>query len=992
MEVNHQASKRVGTAADDIAAEYLLNLPTTEQRRTVASVSRSELLAAVRALSGCQRCGFVEQVLAAFDPELSSLAQATLASCSDTSNWLYAGVLPAAGGAGAVAACVGVMAPTQVLALLSSSGCSSGLVGLLQFAWKDAGGSGDWLALSDSLLIRPRLLRRFLAESVGVMQALLDDVGDCRRHSGYPGPAELASTLARLDTQRCHTLQRLAAWGVLRAPTQPPPLQKQPTQQSVQEQTGTPRLGVDTAVAAAADITGLEDSSGDAELASVVVDDDLQLALAIQLSLRDEEAASALGTAASAFADASAAAPQPRLTTPSLSAPPASGVRCSPGVTSREPQHNHNQEQQQLQPQKHLLCSPSRRPQRTPPRPTGAASPGHSPAAAGMELGSRSPGSICCSGSVAAATAGLAASSSETQVCGTPAARISMSAFLRMHGVHRDPHLHPGEEEGEVAVVMAEKRREEEEHVAASPLPVAAALAAAEGMADATGLVDSAAVAALPEGLRERVQHLVTQLVQVQQRRGRLEHACQHGILAAGRKLLLILLQKLWGRIRGSAAAAAAAAAAVDAAAAPTSPSEAAGERGDGVGDGLQQQTAEAHTGVGGEAVPEARQPPPQQQEQQSRRRLPRYEGLLADLAAGLEEYDTHMDLDLDRDLDPSWNLGLDLDSELRDLALAAELAGGLIGGGRGTDGSSSGGAAERIAELVGGGGGGGRTSGPTPGTRNQNRDDGDDGGRGSGGIGGASGGGEVSYGGWDAALVGGGGGLAPGRSPAELRLLQPLLAAGGGGGGGGRHTGSSTATRSRRPLAFPLHPPALTSATAACRFGGGGGGGFGADCGGTLGQVVCRSECLAAREQQAEQLRVLQGQLLRCQASQSELQGEVGRLLDLLSEQRRMQEQATTVLRRDLAQWQAEPGALQGMGTDELAELAGRMEAALSRVRAAQLQAAAERDLLCPVCWELRKGLVFGCGHQTCCSCGEKLAACPICREPVSIRIRVYS
>lgn len=84
-------------------------------------------------------------------------------------------------------------------------------------------------------------------------------------------------------------------------------------------------------------------------------------------------------------------------------------------------------------------------------------------------------------------------------------------------------------------------------------------------------------------------------------------------------------------------------------------------------------------------------------------------------------------------------------------------------------------------------------------------------------------------------------------------------------------------------------------------------------------------------------------------------------------------------------------PQALQGLGPEVLTELAGRMEAALSRVRAAALAAAAERAHQCPVCWEARKGLVFGCGHQTCVDCGEKLAACPICREPVALRIRVY-
>ena len=43
-------------------------------------------------------------------------------------------------------------------------------------------------------------------------------------------------------------------------------------------------------------------------------------------------------------------------------------------------------------------------------------------------------------------------------------------------------------------------------------------------------------------------------------------------------------------------------------------------------------------------------------------------------------------------------------------------------------------------------------------------------------------------------------------------------------------------------------------------------------------------------------------------------------------------------------------------------------------------------------ICWEARRrGLVFGCGHATCVACGGKLAACPICRAAIGIRIRTY-
>ncbi len=50
----------------------------------------------------------------------------------------------------------------------------------------------------------------------------------------------------------------------------------------------------------------------------------------------------------------------------------------------------------------------------------------------------------------------------------------------------------------------------------------------------------------------------------------------------------------------------------------------------------------------------------------------------------------------------------------------------------------------------------------------------------------------------------------------------------------------------------------------------------------------------------------------------------------------------------------------------------------------------AAEREA-CPVCWEERRGVVFGCGHSTCLGCGERLNACPICRVSIGLRIRMY-
>ncbi|KAG7979992.1 hypothetical protein I3843_05G158500 [Carya illinoinensis] len=47
--------------------------------------------------------------------------------------------------------------------------------------------------------------------------------------------------------------------------------------------------------------------------------------------------------------------------------------------------------------------------------------------------------------------------------------------------------------------------------------------------------------------------------------------------------------------------------------------------------------------------------------------------------------------------------------------------------------------------------------------------------------------------------------------------------------------------------------------------------------------------------------------------------------------------------------------------------------------------------NLVCPICLTNRKDMAFGCGHQTCCDCGEDLEVCPICRRAIETRIRLY-
>nr|XP_043617578.1 E3 ubiquitin-protein ligase RGLG2-like [Erigeron canadensis]XP_043617579.1 E3 ubiquitin-protein ligase RGLG2-like [Erigeron canadensis] len=45
----------------------------------------------------------------------------------------------------------------------------------------------------------------------------------------------------------------------------------------------------------------------------------------------------------------------------------------------------------------------------------------------------------------------------------------------------------------------------------------------------------------------------------------------------------------------------------------------------------------------------------------------------------------------------------------------------------------------------------------------------------------------------------------------------------------------------------------------------------------------------------------------------------------------------------------------------------------------------------VCPICLTNPKDMAFGCGHQTCCECGQTLQSCPICRKSIETRIKLY-
>ncbi|KAL2342899.1 hypothetical protein Fmac_004184 [Flemingia macrophylla] len=48
--------------------------------------------------------------------------------------------------------------------------------------------------------------------------------------------------------------------------------------------------------------------------------------------------------------------------------------------------------------------------------------------------------------------------------------------------------------------------------------------------------------------------------------------------------------------------------------------------------------------------------------------------------------------------------------------------------------------------------------------------------------------------------------------------------------------------------------------------------------------------------------------------------------------------------------------------------------------------------DLTCPVCLTNPKDMAFGCGHTTCKECGVTLSSCPMCRQQITTRLRLYT
>ena len=96
--------------------------------------------------------------------------------------------------------------------------------------------------------------------------------------------------------------------------------------------------------------------------------------------------------------------------------------------------------------------------------------------------------------------------------------------------------------------------------------------------------------------------------------------------------------------------------------------------------------------------------------------------------------------------------------------------------------------------------------------------------------------------------------------------------------------------------------------------------------------------------------------------------------------------------LSQQLALAQAEPQALEKLSLSETRILKRELQSALHRCQQheAKLETA-EKE--CVICYDAARQVAFApCGHYaTCAECSTRMDDCPICKEPIRQRTRIY-
>jgi len=51
----------------------------------------------------------------------------------------------------------------------------------------------------------------------------------------------------------------------------------------------------------------------------------------------------------------------------------------------------------------------------------------------------------------------------------------------------------------------------------------------------------------------------------------------------------------------------------------------------------------------------------------------------------------------------------------------------------------------------------------------------------------------------------------------------------------------------------------------------------------------------------------------------------------------------------------------------------------------------AMKEQMMCPICMDNRRNMVFLCGHGTCKDCGNRIRECPMCRKAIEKRVLLF-
>ncbi|MED6156410.1 E3 ubiquitin-protein ligase rglg3 [Stylosanthes scabra] len=63
-----------------------------------------------------------------------------------------------------------------------------------------------------------------------------------------------------------------------------------------------------------------------------------------------------------------------------------------------------------------------------------------------------------------------------------------------------------------------------------------------------------------------------------------------------------------------------------------------------------------------------------------------------------------------------------------------------------------------------------------------------------------------------------------------------------------------------------------------------------------------------------------------------------------------------------------------------------------MTKVEPVEPSAPAVTESVCPICLTNPKDMAFGCGHTTCRECGATLSLCPMCRQEITTRLKLYN